>query len=175
MGWECREGAGSWGVLVEMSGLFWSTVCAVCRSGLEGQTASAEVLRMINFPGQNSPGFFSLCAQVKLQFLMHSGLRFGPSAQRGNLSWRLLKGKLLWIGISLCIKKCGVFCCILGSFSRMVCLCCCCVLCPFASVRGDIWVLSSSCQAPRKVWARLLSLPEQQYLISCGKLCPFSP
>lgn len=84
MGWECREGAGSWGVLVEMSGLFWSTVCAVCRSGLEGQTASAEVLRMINFPGQNSPGFFFHCvlkSSCNFSWTVGSGLDHLPKGE----------------------------------------------------------------------------------------------
>lgn len=40
---------------------------------------------MINFPGQNSLGFFfSLCAQVKLQFLMDNGLRFWTICLKGK-------------------------------------------------------------------------------------------
>lgn len=142
--------------------------------------SSAEMLRLINFSGQNSPAmFFTLCSS-------QAAIPHGLWAQVLD---HLPKGEIdpdsCWKGnscglVSVCALKNRFFLffnffllCIGELFKDG--LCCCCVLCPFAWVRGDISVLSSSYQAPWKVWTRLLSLSELQYLISCGKLCPFSP
>lgn len=135
---------------------------------------SAEVLRMINFPGQKSLGIF---------FTVSSSQAAIPHGLWAQVLDHLPKGEI-YPGTCQKENSCGLvsvcalkiwefFFCILGSFSRMVY-----VAAVFSAHLHEWEVIFGAFQplpGTMEGVDQVLSLPELQYLISCGKLCPFSP